>query len=44
MKQGLFQDSPNYADYTNVFFPDLAIELPKNTGINKYVIELTENK
>ena len=29
-----------YADYADVFSFDLAIELPKNTGINKDAIEL----
>lgn len=33
-----------YVDYAVVFFADLAIELPKNTSINKHVIELVEGK
>lgn len=33
-----------YADYANVFLCDLAIELPENTGINKYAIGLIESK
>lgn len=33
-----------YSDYANVFFSDLVIELPKNTGINEYVIELIDDK
>lgn len=35
---------PEYADYVNVFSPDLAIELPKSTGMNKYVIKLEKEK
>ena len=33
-----------YADYANIFSFDLAIELPKNTGINKYAIKLQADK
>ena len=33
-----------YVNYANVFSLDLAMELPKNTGINKQVIELIEGK
>ena len=29
-----------YTDFANVFFPDLASELPKYTGVNNHVIEL----
>ena len=36
--------SLKYADYTNIFSPDLAMELPENTGINEYAIELVEGK
>ena len=36
--------SPEYADYVDVFSPDLAIELPENTGINKHAIELIYDK
>ena len=32
--------SPQYADYVDVFSFDLAMELLKNTGINKYAIIL----
>lgn len=35
---------PEYADYIDVFSPDLAIKLPKNTGINKHAIKLKEGK
>ena len=35
---------PEYADYANVFSPDLAMELPENTGINEHAIELVEGK
>ena len=33
-----------YTDYIDVFSPDLSIELPENTGINKHIIELVEGK
>lgn len=33
-----------YTNYVYVFLFDLAIELPENTGINKYAIELIEGK
>ena len=33
-----------YADYTNVFFSKLAIELPKNIDMNKHAIKLVEGK
>ena len=33
-----------YADYADVFSPDLVMELPENTGINEHVIELVEGK
>ena len=33
-----------YADYADVFSFDLAMELPENTGINEYAIELVEGK
>lgn len=33
-----------YLDYPDVFLFDLAMELHKNTGINKYVIKLVEGK
>ena len=33
-----------YADYANVFSPNLAIELPENTNINKYAIKLVQDK
>ena len=35
---------PEYTDYTDIFSPDLAIELPENTSINKHAIELIESK
>ena len=35
---------PKYANYADVFSFDLAIELPKNTGINKYAIKLHDSK
>lgn len=31
-----------YADYADIFLPDLLMELPENTDINKHVIELIE--
>ena len=33
-----------YSDYNNVFSAENAVELPKNTGINKHAIELEEGK
>ena len=36
--------SPKYAGYADVFLFDLAMELPKNTGINKYAIKLQNSK
>ena len=33
-----------YTDYADVFFFNLAIELPQNTSINKHVIELQDGK
>ena len=33
-----------YVNYADVFSPDLAIELPENTGINEHAIELIEGK
>lgn len=38
------KDSPKYSDYTDIFLFDLAIELPENTSINKYAIELINDK
>lgn len=36
--------SPKYADYADVFFLNLAIELSENTCINKYAIKLKNGK
>ncbi len=33
-----------YADYTNVFLTELAIELPENANINKYINKLINEK
>ena len=33
-----------YSDYSNIFSAEHAAELPKNTGINEYAIELKERK
>ena len=33
-----------YSDYADIFLFDLAMELPKNIGMKKYVIELIEGK
>ncbi len=33
-----------YSDYTDVFSPELVMELPENTGINKYAIKLINGK
>ena len=35
---------PEYAHYTDIFSPVLAIELPENSGINEHTIELSEGK
>ena len=35
---------PEYTDYSDVFSLDLAMELPENTGINEYTIELIDGK
>ena len=35
---------PEYADYADVFFFDLTMELPENTGINKHAIKLQDDK
>ena len=35
---------PEYADYADIFSPDLAMELPGYTGMNEYAIELVEGK
>lgn len=42
IKQGLYQSFLEYTNYTDVFYSDLAIELPKNTIINKQTYELME--
>ncbi len=35
---------PNeYADFTDVFSPKLAVELPEHTGINDHAIELVDD-
>lgn len=34
----------DYEEYTNVFSPNLVMELPENTEINKHVIKLMEGK
>lgn len=33
-----------YIDYTDVFLPDLIMELPKNTDMNEYALKLIESK
>ncbi len=33
-----------YADFSDVFLPKMAIELPKYTGINDHAIELVDNR
>ena len=35
---------PEYANYADVFSPNLAMELPENTGINEHTIELIKGK
>ena len=36
--------SVEYSDFTDVFSPDLASELPKYTGINNHAIELVKGQ
>ncbi len=33
-----------YSDYADIFFSELAMELPENMGINEYAIELIDRK
>lgn len=33
-----------YAEFVDIFSPNLTIELPKNIGINKYIIEQVDGK
>ena len=33
-----------YSDYTDIFSPDLAMDLPENTRINEHAIELVKDK
>ena len=45
----LFNKAPTkilveYSDYSNIFSAEYVAELPENAGINKYVIELEEDK
>ena len=42
--EALTKVSSKYADYANVFFFDLVIELPENTGINKHAMKLQNGK
>lgn len=35
---------PEYIHYADLYFPNLAIELPKNIGINKYAFKLVKSK
>ena len=42
--KALTKVSLEYEDYINTFLFDLAIELSKNIGINKYAIELQDSK
>ena len=49
VKALLFNKAPTkvpteYSDYSNVFSAEYAMELPKNTRINEYAIELKEDK
>ena len=42
--KALTEIPPEYANYADVFSPNLVMELPENTDINEYVIELAEDK
>ena len=33
-----------YLDYTNMFSPDLAMEIVENTSMNEYIIKLIDGK
>ena len=43
-KKTLTKVSAKYSDDANNFFPDLASELPKHTGINNYAIKLVNSQ
>ena len=43
-KEALINIPAKYSDFANVFFPDLASELPKHTAINYYTIKLVEDQ
>ena len=43
-KKALTKVPAKYSDFADVFSPDLASELPKNTGINDYAIKLVEGQ
>ena len=40
VKKASIKVPTKYADFTNIFFPDLASELLKHTEINNYTIKL----
>ena len=42
--KALIEVPPKYLDYADVFLFDLVIELPENTNMNEYTIELVEGK
>ena len=43
-KKSLIKISAKYADFLNVFSPDLAFKLFKHTGINNHIIKLVNNQ
>ena len=41
--KALIKVPSKYADFADVFFPKLAVELPKHMEINDHAIELVDN-
>ncbi len=39
-----FKVFSKYTDFTDIFFPKLAAELPEHTGINDYAIKLVDDR
>ena len=42
--KALIKIPAKYSDFADIFLIDLAIELPKNTGINEHIIKLIKGK
>ena len=43
-EEALTKVPAKYLDFADVFFPDLASELPEHTGINDYAIKLVDGQ